>query len=233
MSGFPVRDCRCPRARHRHGTRQAYSVDRCRCFACRVANAQRKADYLAGRKFTTEQLIDATSTRLRLRALAAVGISRQTIAADLGISDREVQYLRNTRTVVQVGTALRVAEVYDRRWNDWPTGRAASLTRAQARRHGWRPPMDLDDDELRIIKRTGDECVHNTTGMHGKQIGGIFDEIAVERAIDGRRVALTRREMSTAVATMTRMGYSAAQIAERLRITERSVTRNRTKGRAA
>lgn len=55
------------------------------------------------------------------------------------------------------------------------------------------------------------------------------DEVAVERAANGdRRVPLTRQEMAAAEALLNAHGYSAAAIADRLGVTERTVVRWRT-----
>lgn len=48
MTSPVERDCRCPRARHVHGTRRAYQYDRCRCTPCRSAHAAAQATYRAG-----------------------------------------------------------------------------------------------------------------------------------------------------------------------------------------
>jgi hypothetical protein len=47
---------------------------------------------------------------------------------------------------------------------------------------------------------------------------GAIDEIAVERAMDGDHVTLTRAERDEAVRRLTARGLSVRQIAERLRI---------------
>ena len=39
-----TRDCEHPGHPHRHGTRVAYVIDRCRCEPCTAANHHRKAD---------------------------------------------------------------------------------------------------------------------------------------------------------------------------------------------
>lgn len=56
----------------------------------------------------------------------------------------------------------------------------------------------------------------------------IVDEIAVERACNGDPVTLTVAERAEAVRLMTAKGMTARQIAERLRMAERTVVRYRT-----
>jgi DNA-binding NarL/FixJ family response regulator len=56
-----------------------------------------------------------------------------------------------------------------------------------------------------------------------------IDEVAVERAAKGERIRLTPAERQAAVAHLTRWGYSAAEIAERLGVTARTVERIRAR----
>lgn len=60
-----------------------------------------------------------------------------------------------------------------------------------------------------------------------------IDEIAVERACHGDRVTLTRAERRAAVHRLTKRGLSGPQIAERLGMEVRLVTRDRRAKRAA
>lgn len=60
-----------------------------------------------------------------------------------------------------------------------------------------------------------------------------IDEIAVERACYGDVVYLRPAERREATARLTDRGYSSAAIAERLRISRRSVHRWRAKLRGA
>lgn len=54
----------------------------------------------------------------------------------------------------------------------------------------------------------------------------IIDPVAVEAAMYGRPVRLSKPELLTAVQTMKhRRGMNAAEIAERLRLAERSIVR--------
>lgn len=59
------------------------------------------------------------------------------------------------------------------------------------------------------------------------------DEIAIERATWGGETlgSLTKAEASIVVATLTRRGYTAQQIAERLHTTQRTVTRYRVRNK--
>jgi DNA-binding NarL/FixJ family response regulator len=55
------------------------------------------------------------------------------------------------------------------------------------------------------------------------------DPIAVERRIHGEKVPLSSAELTDAVRQMTERGNSAAFIAARLHVTQRTVTRHRAK----
>lgn len=91
----PVRDCRCKQARHQHGTRLAYVVDRCRCDACSAANTAAMAElrrvraaarWDTGRSATPSGLVDAGPAREHLRTLMAAGMGPKTIAERGGVA---------------------------------------------------------------------------------------------------------------------------------------------------
>lgn len=87
--------------------------------------------------------------------------------------------------------------------------------RTWALKQGWVGPLawdDLDDPA---------EQVATVTGLP------VVDEVAVERAMVGGPVELTSAERAEAVRRLSARGLSDAQVAERLRITSRSVMRIR------
>jgi hypothetical protein len=57
--------------------------------------------------------------------------------------------------------------------------------------------------------------------------GDFLDDVAIERACAGDPVGLTSAERAEAVARLTAAGVSANEIARRLRVTGRTVTRRR------
>lgn len=83
-----VRDCHCPRARHQHGTRNAYVIDRCRCRACRDANITYAAtltrQHLYGRRH--EHRVPARETREHVQLLGEHGVSYKQVAILAGVS---------------------------------------------------------------------------------------------------------------------------------------------------
>lgn len=65
-------------------------------------------------------------------------------------------------------------------------------------------------------------------GIRPLRSDGYIDEIAVERACKGDHVRLTAEERAAVVAKLTGSGYSAIEIALRLRVAPRVVQRYRT-----
>lgn len=86
------RDCQCKRAQHKHGTRTAYVVDKCRCTDCpaaatEYARVQRRAT-LYGRYDSGR--VDAEPVREHLRYLMDNGISVKRTAALTGLASSAV-----------------------------------------------------------------------------------------------------------------------------------------------
>lgn len=219
------KDCACPRARHRHGTRRAYQADKCRCLPCRAAHARSVTAYRHGQSFH-EVYIPIHGTRLRLQALAAIGHNTRRIAHMIGAHPNQVDQWRNPKyrqTQITPERAAQVAAVYDQLWDKPDTSASARKTSiAAARRNGWAPPMALDDEALdtdnppQIINRPRDNNVQ-------------IDFVAVDEAVAGRPVKLTKQERAEAIRQLRERGYSARQAAERLRISGRTVQRHSSK----
>jgi hypothetical protein len=99
--------------------------------------------------------VNAIGTRLRLRALGAMGHSDSRIARALGTSPCIITAIITgaTRTVTPELRELAV-QLYDAWWDKTPPERtpaeraAATAARNRARRRRWCPGMGLDDDEL-------------------------------------------------------------------------------------
>lgn len=94
------RECTHKQARHTHGTRQAYILDRCRCRPCREANrnhetARRRAK-LYGRYDSGR--VDAQPAREHLAALIAAGVSLKRCAELGGVGTSTLGYLLYGRT---------------------------------------------------------------------------------------------------------------------------------------
>lgn len=214
------RDCHCPRAQHKHGTRAAYGKDHCRCFACRLANSRIDAAGRDGHGYRDPGMYTSRQgVVLRLQALHAVGFGEAEIGAHLGISKQAVRDLRTHRSpVVLASTSVRVAEVYDRLWNQTPVSQFRARTVNWAARNGWLPPLALDDDRL-----------DDPTYQPGSHLaGGVdIDEVAVERAMRGDHVPLTQAERTEAWRRLEARGLSARVIGELLGESSRTVQRRR------
>lgn len=107
--------------------------------------------------------IDGTGTRRRLQALVAIGWSQTRLARQLGIAMPNFTGLIHGRDPrVQVATARKVADLYDRLWSTPPTAahrwERGGIARAKnvARQHGWAPPMAWDDDTIDDPEATPD-----------------------------------------------------------------------------
>jgi hypothetical protein len=101
--------------------------------------------------------VPAGGTRLRLRALAAMGHSDARIARALDESPRVVTTVMSGRArTVSRELHADVVALYEAWWDKRPPGRtpaeraAAAAARSRARRGCWCPAMGLDDDELDV-----------------------------------------------------------------------------------
>ncbi|MCZ2849817.1 helix-turn-helix domain containing protein [Modestobacter sp. VKM Ac-2978] len=168
---------------------------------------------------------DATGTRRRLQALAAIGWSPELLAAEL---DRRTSSLQRSMTSpsVTARTARDVAALYERLENTPPpraTRRqcaAAEASQAHAVARGWLPPMAWDDIDTDAPPRSDAPRLPTDD----------VDEIAVERAMAGDGIqyaGLTPAEQTQVVHRLTERGRSLRDIAAQLATTKRTVSRHR------
>ncbi len=168
-------------------------------------------------------LVDATGTRRRLQALAAVGWSQPNLATELG---RNLSSLNRSMTAGRVlaGTAEQVRALYNQLWliappHTTPAQRAQrDKARTWAREQGWPSPLAWDDIDT-------DSSIPNQP-VNANDI----DEIAVQRAVAGDGIQLrdlTNAEQTEAVRRLTEHGKSIRDIAELLATTTRTVSRRR------
>ena len=99
--------------------------------------------------------VDAGGTRLRIRALAAMGHGAARIARAAGTSEQAIQRLsRGTARTVSLTLRDAVACVYEAWWDKRPPENtrqqkaAAAAARRRAARGNWCPGAGLDDDLL-------------------------------------------------------------------------------------
>ncbi len=190
-----------------------------RAIAERILKVEPSIDNVAGHRH-----VDATGARRRLQALTAIGWTQHRLGEVLGIpAHRVCGLLRAER--IQADTYRAIARVYELYW-DVPAPAvtahqrvAADAARRLAERNGWVPPLawdDIDTDpRVPVVELDAED-------LDG---GELVDEIAIELACAGERVALTARERELAHAQLEERGYSAKEIARTLGIADRTVTR--------
>lgn len=116
MSERIKRDCQCKRAKHVHGTRTAYVVDKCRCRECTDASTQeqRRRNRLQAYGRYDSGRIDAQPVRKHVSALMEYGIGLKRIASIAGVSNStlgKILYGDNTRNLPpRARVAVHVAE---------------------------------------------------------------------------------------------------------------------------
>ncbi len=210
------RDCRCARARHVHGTVGAYKRDRCRCSECTAANTSSKnsaARRAAVRRWQDLDVgwVPAAGTKRRLQALSRAGWSAQALADELGVHRSAVLRLRTTaQERVSSRTADDVCELYERCWWRTPTGRYELRTERYAERAGWAGPWQWTPDSL-------DDPAAEPIGPTGNEV----DQVVVERIIAGDPPThWWPCETHAVVLELTRLGESAAVIAQRLQLAD-------------
>lgn len=187
-----------------------------KCQPCRDAHAarrqqSRKSAYLHG-----PQRVDITGTRRRLQALAAIGWPLGEIADRLGT---DPQTLRRLVTQKRCATSTRdkVRALYDE-LSMTVNGNRRTMTWAAKR--GYSPPLAWNDEDL-------DDPNARPSRMVRPRPSEPLDDIAIERAMRGDRVHIRPAERAEAVRRLTAYGLSAAEIADRLGVTDRSVSRHR------
>lgn len=140
------RDCTCPRARHKHGTRDAYQSDKCSCGPCRVAwsKYQKRWKY---RQSKGETLTPAGPHILKLRCLAALGYSQRMLGNEMGIARESMRDLFTTEHILP-RTARLIDKTYRRLFMKVPpaTTRESRQARARARKLGWLTPLAYNED---------------------------------------------------------------------------------------
>lgn len=165
-------------------------------------------------------LIDSTGTRRRLRALVAIGWRYSDIAVRLDVVTARVGHLAAGRSAtVHRDTAAAIAAIYDElSMTPGPSPR----NRALAAGRQWAPPLAWDDERIDDPK-----ALSRRSGGRKNRDSKALDEIAIERAMAGDRVHLTPAERVEAARRLSARGLSLAQVADRMNVTKRSVSRHR------
>lgn len=164
--------------------------------------------------------IPAIGTRRRVEALQCMGWSQRAIANELGVSVPAVGRVKS-RPRIQAAKARRIAEIYDA-WSMTPG--PDRRTRAWAAKEGYAPPLAWD--ETTIDDPDAEPCgtlATSTTGTHALDV----DPVAVDRALAGDQVHLTRAERAAAIAATTALGLSLEAAAALLRVSPHTILRHR------
>lgn len=169
-------------------------------------------------------IVDGTGTRRRLQALITLGWSVQRLAAHRGLDRQALDGALSQRSV-QARTARAVRALYDALWDQSPDAttpgeaRGITLAKRRAAQMSWAPPLAWDDDTIDDPDALPAHLAEGATD-------GV-DHAAVELAIGGTRVTLTRAERWLAVERLAREGLSDNAIAKRLGVTDRTILRDR------
>jgi hypothetical protein len=128
---------------------------RTRVTRVHAAHARRLLAVTPGALRQSSARRDATGARRRLRALTAVGHPAVSLARRLEVPPSAVRAVIGGRaTTVTAAMHVAVCELYEQIWDLRPfermpaERRAAAAARTRAARHGWPPPMGLDDDRI-------------------------------------------------------------------------------------
>jgi hypothetical protein len=169
--------------------------------------------------------IDATGTRRRTQALAAIGWSITQQAARLGRSQGNHQFVLTNRQVT-VATARIVRELYDQLSLTLPTPSChVTKTRNWAARQGWAPPLAWDDDTIDDPAAQPDLGDPDAT---------VVDDVLIDLVLAGKRADLTETERVDVVRAGRRRGMPLSVIAVRLHVSYTEVKRlNHHAGRLA
>lgn len=173
--------------------------------------------------------VDATGPLRRLQALVAMGHPPIPLAAHLAMSVEELWALLDSKGA-RVRLDLREAaeELFDSLWDLRIEGPLGDQMRQLARERRWVGPLawdDIDDPNEKPNLR-GLEPIGSANGDPAEVISAI-DTIALERAIRGEHVKLTRAERLLAVARLHSRRLSDNAIARTIHVNDKTVLRAR------
>jgi transcriptional regulator with XRE-family HTH domain/AraC-like DNA-binding protein len=180
-------------------------------------------------------------TTRRIQGLLAIGHRHGDITAAMhdanpGVRTSSQLLLSQSGGWVTRATHDAVVAAFDRLAM---TPGVSARTRARAGAAGFLPPLAWDDDTIDELPYLGinknDAQITNAlhSGVDAPEPPAFIDEIAVEQAMGGRSVHLILAERTVAIARLTAWGLSAAEIAQRLHLSTRTVQRGQARARAA
>lgn len=165
-----------------------------------------------------EAKVSSRGMRRRIQALGTLGWAQTRLARRLGVTQSRMARILTTDVEIPVELHVATAALFDRLWNVRPPHESrydrAVYTGAldYAQRHGWLPAMAWDDID-------NDDEPAATDGDI------IVDEVAVDLALTGERVRMTREERHLAIHRARALGYSLEETAQLLGVTSRTVLR--------
>lgn len=162
--------------------------------------------------------ISSRGMRRRIEALGTLGWAQTRLARMLGITQSRMARILTGKTDIPVELHNAAAALYERLWKV-PAPHATRYDRTvytgaieYARAHQWLPPLawdDIDtDDEPAVVDEEP-----------------VVDTVAIDLALRGERVRLTREERHLAIHLARERGYSLEETAQLLDITSRTVLR--------
>lgn len=209
----------------KHGKYWHYDRWNCRCPDAREAALLRRMRIRKGRHQPLN--VDATGTRRRLQALAAMGWPADDISVRSGISVRTIRSIYSGATTVRRSVADAATALYNQLGLTEGPGR---LCKTRARNRGWVTALAWDDDTI------DDPTKRPRIGNPAR--AGACDHVAVLRAVTGDGDAAVREvDRREAVRLLASARVPDADIADRLGTTPAAVKQLRyrhgmTRGRA-
>lgn len=206
------------------GTIGAYRKHGCRCPDVVALNARYEKRYNNGHRI--QPRVPSIGAARRIQALSVLGWGPKELGDRSGVNYRSLRRIGHYPRI-SLQLHLKVEALYqnlsdipapDTPWN--------AIIRERALAAGWVPPIAWDEDTIDDPQATPQ---HNIE----KYVPSVNEDIDIELLINGKfppgspnsrhRTRLNR----PAVELMTRRGWSAPEIANRLGITTRTVTRIR------
>lgn len=173
--------------------------------------------------------VDATGALRRLQALIAMGHPPIPLAAHLAMTVEELWELLGSKGArVRLDIREAAEELFDSLWDLRIEGPLGDQMRQLARERRWVGPLawdDIDDPNEKPNLR-GLVPVGSANDDPAEVISAI-DSIALERAIRGEHVKLTRAERLLAVARLHSRRLSDKVIARTIHVSDKTVLRAR------
>jgi hypothetical protein len=195
----------------RHGKLAGYRAG-CHEQCCRKA-ANDHTQRLKLRGEYGKRHVDATGTRRRVQALAAIGWSHANVSRYIGWEGTFLAQAMRTRGKVHVDTAAAVRKAYDDLSMKLPpqttTSERMSVARTLklAERQGWLPPLSYDDGRI-------DDPDYRPHAGSNRRHRDDVDDAVVLRVLSGERLDTTPAERAEVVRRWLASGRSERQLCQ-------------------